>query len=145
MRIILAVLFLMISTTAANAQNLPRPLLQFQKVEQYSAGGKDWVRYRFEVVNRSEYEAALFAASPNLPPCGANINSARTWVDFYTPGAGATPGKRLYGYCALGTSENLGQLWFAVEAGQEPPRWVYVEFTDRLRNQKVRSNLALVP
>ena len=124
----------------AVSQAVPRPLLQFVKQEQYQAGGKDWVRHRLEVVNKGEFQAALFAAAPGLPPCGLNRNSSRTWIDIY-----AQDGKRIYGFCALAKAEDLNSLWFATEAGVEPPRWVYIEINDRQTNTKVRSNLALVP
>jgi hypothetical protein len=145
MRPILLLAAMLAWSAPSHADELSRPNLQFDRIEQYSANGKDWVRYRFQISNRADYDSALFAASPNLPPCGKNANAARTWVDFFTPGAGSDPARRLYGFCALGAPEQLGQLWFAVEAGQEPPRWVFVELTDRLSNQTVRSNLAIVP
>ena len=145
MRVFLILAALLLWMSPAAAEDLPRPLLQFQKIEQYAAGGKDWVRYRLEVANRALYDPALFAAAPNLPPCGSNTNAARTWVDIFRPGVDGSQGQRIYGFCALGNPDALGQLWFAVEAGQEPPRWVYIEITDRLTNRKARSNLALIP
>lgn len=122
------------------AQELPRPNLLFQNVEQYSSGGKDWVRFRLQVTNRASFAPTLFVAAPNLPPCGTNKRSARAWVDIFTK-----EGKRLYGFCALGSPELLGELWFSVEAGVEPPRWVYVEVNDRQTSQRTRSNLAMIP
>jgi hypothetical protein len=124
----------------ASGQEVPRPILQFRTVEQYSAGGKDWVRYQFEVSNRGSFPAALFVPAPTLPPCGKNAQASRTWVDFFSKA-----GKRLYGFCGLSSPENLGSLWFAEEAGVEPPRWVYIEILDRQTQLRVRSNLALVP
>lgn len=134
-----AVSLLNIGATAA-AQELSRPTLQFMDYEQYHAGEKDWVRYRLEVVNKGEYGSALFMPAPDLPPCGSNINSSRTWVDIF-----ANDGSRIYGFCALGKAEDLGSLWFATEAGEEPPRWVYIEIHDRKTGLKQRSNLAIIP
>ena len=105
--------------------------------EYYSAGGKNWVRHRYDVFNKSAYPAALFAAAPSLPPCGLNTNSSRSWVDFYDQS-----GKRLYGFCSLGSPNDLGSIWFATEEGTVPPSWIYVEITDRQTNTKYRSNLA---
>jgi hypothetical protein len=79
----------------------------------------------------------MFAAAPSLPPCGKNANSSRTWVDIYDQS-----GKRLYGFCALGKSSDLNQLWFGLEEGVVPPSWVYIELNDRSTNTKYKSNLA---
>jgi len=116
---------------------LPNPILYLTATEPYSTGGKDWIRYKYDVFNKEAYPAAMFAAAPNLPPCGANTNAARSWVDIYD-----AAGKRLYGFCSLGRPADLGSLWFATEDGVIPPSYVYVEITDRQTNTKYRSNLA---
>lgn len=113
------------------------PVLVFLGQEHYQTGGKQWVRYRYMVENAEAYPDTLFAASPNLPPCGANTKASRTWVDIYTKA-----GKRLYGFCALGSHNDLNQLWFALEEGVIPPSWVYIEMTDRQTNTKLKSNEA---
>ncbi|TFI59235.1 hypothetical protein E2493_05155 [Sphingomonas parva] len=116
----------------------PNPILYLTSQEYYSAGGKNWVRHRYDVFNKDQYPADMFAAAPSLPPCGLNTNSSRSWVDFFD---GRT-GKRLYGFCALGSPQNLGQIWFATEEGTIPPSYVYIEITDRQTNTKYKSNLA---
>ena len=121
----------------AHAGPLPNPVLYMVGDEYYSAGGKQWVRHRYDVFNKDAYPAELFAAAPALPPCGLNTKSARSWVDFFD-----STGKRLYGFCALGKPGDLGSLWFATEVGVIPPSWVYIEITDRQTNTKYRSNLA---
>ena len=115
----------------------PNPILYLTAQEHYSANGKHWVRHRYDVFNKDQYPADMFAAAPGLPPCGANTNSSRTWVDFFD-----STGKRLYGFCALGNPANLGSIWFATEEGTVPPSWVYIEMTDRQTNTKYKSNLA---
>jgi len=115
----------------------PNPVLVFLGQELYEAGGKQWTRYRYMVENAEAYPDALFAAAPNLPPCGLNTKAARTWVDVYARG-----GKRLYGFCALSSNNGLGQLWFALERDVIPPSWVYVELNDRQTNIKLKSNEA---
>jgi hypothetical protein len=105
--------------------------------EHYTTGGKDWVRHRFDVLNKDEYPADMFAPAPSLPPCGSNANSSRSWVDFFD-----SRGKRLYGFCALGGPDMLGSIWFATEEGTVPPSYVYIEINDRQTNTKYRSNLA---
>ena len=125
-------------TTLSRAQNtLPNPVLYMTGTEYYTAGGKNWVRHRYDVLNKDQYPAAMFAAAPTLPPCGTNTNSSRSWVDFFD-----SRGKRLYGFCALGDPANLGKIWFATEEGTVPPSYVYIEINDRQTNKKYKSNLA---
>ena len=122
---------------ASAAQAIPNPILYLTGIEYYSANGKNWIRHRYDVFNKDQYPAAMFAAAPGLPPCGTNTNSSRTWVDFYD-----SRGKRLYGFCALGSPQNLGSIWFATEEGTIPPSYVYIEINDRQTNTKYKSNLA---
>jgi hypothetical protein len=116
---------------------LPNPVLIFVGQEVYQANGKQWMRYNYEVFNRAEYPNEMFAAAPELPPCGKNTKASRTWVDIYEQS-----GKRLYGFCALSNNDGLGRLWFALELEVLPPSWVYVELNDRKTNTKYKSNLA---
>ena len=122
---------------SASAPNLPNPILFFIGQEFYENGGKQFIRYRYDVLNKGEYPNELFAAAPDLPPCGQNTKAARTWVDIYD-----MRGKRLYGFCALGKSSDLGTIWFALEADVLPPSYVYIEINDRKTPVKYKSNLA---
>ena len=115
----------------------PNPVLYLVGTEAYSTGGKDFIRYKFDVQNKDQYPAEMFAPAPALPPCGLNTNSSRTWVDFYDKN-----GTRIYGFCALGSPNDLGKIWFALEEGVVPPSWVYIELNDRQANKKYKSNLA---
>lgn len=137
---LLACLILVVLTTA-NASTpsppLPNPVLFFVGQEFYQAGGKQWVRYRYQVDNFAAYPNELFAAAPALPPCGLNTKSSRTWVDIFDQS-----GKRLNGFCALGTSNGLNSLWFALEPDVIPPSWIYIEMNDRQTSTKYKSNLA---
>jgi len=116
---------------------LPKPVLAFLGQEPFETGGKLWTRYRYFVANAEAYPNPLFAAAPTLPPCGANTRAARTWVDVYD-----RTGKRLNGFCALGSHTDLGQLWFALERNVLPPSWVYIEMNDRQTGMKSKSNEA---
>lgn len=116
---------------------LPNPVLVFMGPEYYQANGKQWTRYRYSVVNSADYPNELFAAAPELPPCGQNTKSARTWVNIYD-----SSGKRLNGFCALANHDGLDKLWFAVERDEVPPSWIYVEMDDRKTNTKYKSGLA---
>ena len=138
--LLLAVLALtgLCGDAAQTAQDtLPKPVLVLSGIEPYQTGGKKFIRYKYLIENSSDYPDALFAAAPNLPPCGANAKASRTWVDIYDQS-----GKRLYGFCSLGKAADLNQLWFALEEGAVPPSWVYVELNDRGTNTKYKSNLA---
>jgi hypothetical protein len=117
--------------------NPPNPILYLTGTEFYTANGQNFIRYRYDVFNKAAYPTDMFAAAPALPPCGLNHNASRSWVDFYD-----RTGHRLYGFCALGNPQDLGQIWFALPEGQLPPSYVYIEITDRQTNTKYRSNLA---
>jgi hypothetical protein len=132
-------LLLLIAPKAGTAPSpiLPNPVLYFNFSEPYTANGKNFIRYNYNVFNKDEYPATLFAAAPALPPCGKNAKASRTWVDFYDQS-----GKRLYGFCALGKPADLDGIWFALEEDVIPPSWVYIELNDRQTNTKYKSNLA---
>jgi hypothetical protein len=125
------------AAVAGTAQAQPNPVLYLTGLEYFTTNGQNFVRYRYDVFNKDQYSAAMFAAAPGLPPCGSNTNSSRSWVDFFT-----SRGQRIYGFCALGNPSNLGQIWFALPEGQIPPSYVYIEIHDRQTNTKYRSNLA---
>jgi hypothetical protein len=135
-------LFVLLMPVPAGAQpRLPAPQMVLTTTEIYTSMGRTYRRYKFDVTNKALYPAALFAPAPALPPCGANANSSRTWVDFFEgAGAGAGTGRRIYGFCALGTPANLGQIWFALPYDQMPPASAVIVMTDRQTNTQYRSN-----
>ena len=116
---------------------LPNPILYLTATELYTTAGGTFIRHRYDVLNKAQYPAAMFAPAPGLPPCGRNTNSSRTWVDFFD-----SRGNRIYGFCALGSPNDLGSIWFATPEGTVPPSYVYIELNDRQTNTKYRSNLA---
>src|SRR5688572_14887414 len=89
---------------------IPNPVLVLSGQELYSAGGKQWIRYRYFVENFAAFPAQLFTAAPGLPPCGANNRASRTWVDVYN-----STGKRLNRFCAFTKPGDLNTIWFALE------------------------------
>lgn len=128
----------MLQTAAqANAGPPPKPILYLIGSQPFSAGGKNYIRLYYDVFNKMDYPADMFAAAPALPPCGLNHNSSRTWVDFFDQA-----GHRIYGFCALSKPADLGQIWIAYEEGTIPPSYVYIELNDRQTNTKYKSNLA---
>ena len=119
---------------------LPTPRLTFHGTDAYEANGFDFVRYQYDVTNKSKYPKALFAASPDLPPCGQNASPTRIAVAIYN-----TKGKQITEFCSLPGPEYLGRLWFGVLKGTPPPSGVYLEITDRLTGKSARSNVAPSP
>jgi hypothetical protein len=121
----------------AAPQDLPNPVLAFTRQENIEVDGKPVIRYKYEVANRSKYPEEMFAPAPNLPPCGSNTKSARTWIDIYDQ-----RGKKLNSFCSIAKTADLDKLWFNLAADVVPPSWVYIEFTDRQTSTKYKSNLA---
>jgi phage replication-related protein YjqB (UPF0714/DUF867 family) len=121
---------------AKGVNELPLPILATNGTETYTIGSDQFNRYKLKVQNKSEYSTDLFAASPNLPACGLNTNSSRTWVNIYN----ANGDTYIYGFCALGSPNDLDSIWFAVKDGSTPPAAVYITLEDRLNNRIYRSN-----
>lgn len=130
-------LVLLATQTVVSAPPLPNPVLYLMGTEAFATAGKQFIRYKYDVLNKADYPAAIFAAAPALPPCGKNSKASRTWVDIFDQ-----RGSRLYGFCALGKPEDLSGIWFSLEDGVVPPSYVYIEMTDRQTNTKYKSNLA---
>jgi hypothetical protein len=99
----LTLIFVLASQSSASAPVLPNPILYFLGAEYVELNGKQITRYHFDVANKDVYPNDMFTASPELPACGQNTKAARTWVDIYDQS-----GKGLFGFCALGTSADLG-------------------------------------
>lgn len=127
---------MMATTVAAQQPALPNPVAILLAPAFYEQGGKQWKRYNLMVFNYEVYPNTMFAAAPSLPPCGQNTNASRTWVEIMDQS-----GKRLYGFCALGSNTDLTKLWFALEADIIPPSWVYVVLNDRQAGKTYKSNL----
>ena len=132
---ICVVLFL--STYAIASPPIPNPVLVFTGSEFVRVNGVEQIRYTFNVFNKEDLPAEMFAAAPNLPPCGSNKNASRTFLDIYDQS-----GKRLNGFCALGKPSDLDGIWFSLPATETPPSWIYIELNDRQTNTKYKSNLA---
>jgi hypothetical protein len=130
-------LVVLATQTVVSAPPLPNPVIYLMGTEAFTTGGKTFIRYNYDVLNKEAYPAEMFAAAPALPPCGANTKSSRTWIDIYDQ-----RGKRLYGFCALGKPSDLNKIWFALEEDVIPPSYIYIEMNDRQTNTKYKSNLA---
>ena len=116
----------------------PEPDSLFNWSGVFHSGGKNWSRYRFDVLNKDVYPDDMFAASPALPPCGSQHKAARTWVDFYDQSWKAIEG-------LLRVRQVCGSRYDLVRNGRSdviPPSWIYIEMNDRKTNTKYKSNLA---
>lgn len=116
--------------------NLPNPKIKLAKVEKSG----DYLRYRIPVFNYHAFPNYLFSAAPSLPACGLNSNASRSWVDIYDE-----TNTRLYGFCALGQSTGLRDIWFSVKRGSKPPARVRIVINDRGCNKKYPSNWISIP
>ncbi|MCM3870808.1 MAG: hypothetical protein ND895_08970 [Pyrinomonadaceae bacterium] len=118
------------------ASSLPNPQLAFVGKDAYEVNGTKGTRFKLSVTNRASHPDFLWLPSANLPPCGENNNASRTWVEIF----GSPGDKRLYGFCALRSSDDLDSLWFAVPSGEKGPPCVYIVMTDRRTGKKYTSN-----
>jgi hypothetical protein len=82
------------------------------------------------------YAPELFAAAPNLPPCGLNTRASRTWVHIWD----ATESETINGFCGLHGPADLVGIWFAIPTGSLPPDSVFVTFTDRSSGMQTQSD-----
>lgn len=105
----------------------PNPIIKFDHKD---AQGRVYI----PVTNWAVYANEMFRQAPDLPPCGANLNSARTWVDIYD----AITNARIYGFCAFGSNSDLTKVWFLPRA---PRGRVYIIMNDRACNKKYKSNI----
>ena len=112
---------------------LPTPTLAFTGTSE--ANGT--TRCTLSVTNWKEFSDDFFAPSSDLPPCGLNKSSSRTWVDIVD----ADTSKRLYGYCALGSAKELNELSFAVAKDATVPARVSITLSDRRTKVARTSNV----
>lgn len=125
-----------IFAVTVNAQDLPRPQVKFLGTEKIEQNGRAATAYRFEIVNRKDFDDELFFPAPVLGPCGKNTSPSRTWVNIYNES-----GRRLYGYCAIKTNAELVTLGFIIPDGSPAPVKILVEFVDRAAGMVSRSKM----
>ncbi len=109
------------------AKRYPNPRIRFDRTD---AGGRVYI----PVVNWNVYDNTLFRKAPELPPCGGNANSSRTWVNIYD----AATKKKIYGFCAFGSKDDLKTIWFKPQKGKRGS--VYIIIKDRACTRKYQSN-----
>jgi hypothetical protein len=134
-----AIFLLTVLVAATMGQGMPKPKLAIVGVEDGTANGRQYRIYTIEIINRADFSDELFAASPDLQPCGKNSNSSRTWINIYVDG-----GRRYYGWCAIHSNTELSTLKFAVPADLIQPTKLYVDLVDRRQGKIIRSNKVAV-
>lgn len=136
--IALVVLFLVAQVAVAQPCGplMPNPKLAFLGKVQDGA----FTRYFFTVTNRAQFPNVLFAAAPNLPPCGLNNNASRTWLHIFNGS-----GTRMYGYCALSANSQMARLSFARLTASPQPASFFIRLHDRRCNRTVQSNTVPLP
>lgn len=123
---------------AACHPDLPAPDLAVVGTEEYTGSdGNPYLRFQLDVRNRAAYPDELWEPAPDLPACGLNETSSRSWVDIF-----GGDGTRIYGFCGLDRSAELDLIWFAVPMGSYPPPSIYVTIVDRRCDLAYTSNLA---
>lgn len=103
-----------------------KPVIELSGTEEYATTAGNFLRFTIPVTNYTVYDDSLFSPASDLPPCGLNNNSARSWVDIYDQ-----DDNRIYGFCALGEAASLQDIWFSVPEGVLPPQKVCVKIHDR--------------
>ena len=109
----------------------PNPQIKFDHID---SDGRVYI----PVTNWSAYDNEMFRQAPDLPPCGANTKSARTWVNIFN----AVTNAQIYGFCALGSNADLEINWFKsyAKGGQ-----VYIILDDRACKKQYKSNILAWP
>jgi hypothetical protein len=137
-RVLLAALLVLVTTAGVLAQQPPFPPPVLQYDSQQLQG--NLLHVDLTVVNWQAYAPVLFAPAPQLPPCGANPNAARTWLHVFN----AVNNVRINSFCTLGSPFELQNIWFATPPSRKPKR-VYVTLVDRLLKKTVQSNAVAIP
>lgn len=114
-------------------EKLPKPQIVLSEKKDVVNNGYEMTSFRLDVENKFEFPAEMFEAAPDLPPCGRNTNSSRTWIDIISE-----KGKRIYGYCAIKSPDELSNLIFLVPRNQIPDK-VYIVIYDRRLKKRSKS------
>ena len=106
-----------------------------------STSNGDFNRFYLTVTNWQQFPDELFALSSDLPACGLNTNSSRSWIDIYDTNSNS----RIYGFCGFTEAKDLTLLWFGVQQGLQPPQKVHVTMDDRRTGVRYCSNSVQIP
>ncbi len=112
------------------------PALKPYVVDTYEHDGM--IRYTVDVVNKGAYPRELFDPAPDLPPCGLNNNSSRSWVSIYDQND-----TYLSGYCVILEPQSLYPLYFTLPESSTVEHF-YLTIDDRRCDIQYTSELAPV-
>jgi hypothetical protein len=102
------------------------PDLTYTGKEENELDGRRFTTFWLAISNWASFPDELFYAAPDLPPCGGNAYSGRTWLHIFDG-----YDRYVYGYCGMGTAAGMTRFWFATPAGSSAPASVYVRLIDR--------------
>jgi hypothetical protein len=105
----------------------------------YGVAVENGADYFLSVSNYADFPDALFEPAPDLPACGLNTNSSRTWVDIYS-----STDAYLYGFCAFGQASDLNGAWFHLPTGSTVTA-AYMVLDDRRCGVQYKSNTFTLP
>lgn len=115
---------------------IPAPVLILKEKKDKESSGIAFTRFMLEISNYDKYPDELFLPAPDLPPCGANHNASRTWVEIYD----GISHRYIYGFCALRCAKDLTGIWVAFRKDQPMSRIVYIKIIDRRTGTTYQSN-----
>jgi TonB family protein len=127
-------------TDSDTTSDANEPKLTFVGRKNFAERGYLYTRYFFTVTNLNQFSNEMFAAAPQLPPCGVNTNSSRTWIDVYDQND-----KRLNGFCGILSADGLANLYFNLPKNETPPARIYIILVDRQQKKSYRSAPLVIP
>jgi hypothetical protein len=111
-----------------------------KKEVQRGANGNVYTYYHLSIRNSTSFPVELFTLSPDLPPCGSNLNASRTWVNIYD----SETEELLYGYCGFTKPHDALDFQLAVPFGDTDTIEVYVKYIDRKCEMEYASNTLVI-
>ena len=100
-----------------------------------------FIEHDLSVTNFASFPDDLFSGTSRFGACGNNLTPARSWVDIFDADTGARPNE----FCALGRSQDMTRIWFAVPTQSSPPRRVFVRINDRACGATYTSDPVQIP
>lgn len=121
----LAVLILIFSAGAQTNFRVPAPKIELVSMNKSTTGvdatGEPYIEITLKVTNWKSFNPALFAPSPDLPPCGESTKAPRTWVGIFgNQGGNDANLKQIGNHCGIFDPEGLQKIIFNVERGKVP-------------------------
>jgi peroxiredoxin len=118
----------------------PAPVLEIKGTELYNWQGRTQARIQLSVKNWTDLPKELFEPAPDLPPCGPNTYSARTWLAVRS-----AEGRLLVGLCALRGIHFLNIVTISLPPEHLGRTSIYITLHDRRTNSTYRSNAIPLP